>query len=195
MAQDVAVSEEAVQVSRPPGLERAGEEIAVVTVDGSPATDDVADARTASDAWESLFRAQVAVMRRLQADDIWDVVSMREYDVLFTLSRAEGRRLRLRDLNRGILLSQPSLSRLVERLDVAGLVERIVTPGDARGTTVCLTEDGAALQRALGRRHVRAIQHYVAGALSETELRALQQLTDKLLRAQDTLADHTPGSV
>src|SRR6478752_1713218 len=70
------------------------------------------DVRAAAVAWEELFRAQVAIMRRLQRDPIWDRISLREYDVLFTLSRApEG--LRLRDLGESSLLSQPSLSRMV----------------------------------------------------------------------------------
>ena len=148
-----------------------------------------ADARSASEAWESLFRAQVTVMRRLQADRIWDELSMREYDVLFTLSRAPGQRLRLRDLNRSILLSQPSLSRLVERLEQAGLVERCAAVEDARGTTVRLTSDGAALQREVGRRHVRTIHRYVAGALSSSELAVLTHLTEKLRSAQRDISE------
>ena len=148
-----------------------------------------ADARAASEAWESLFRAQVTVMRRLQADRIWDELSMREYDVLFTLSRAPGQRLRLRDLNRSILLSQPSLSRLVERLEQAGLVERCGAVEDARGTTVRLTARGAALQREVGRRHVRTIHRYVAGALSAGELATLTRLTEKLRSAQQDIPE------
>jgi len=94
-----------------------------------------AGARAAAEAWEALFRAQVTLMRRLQADDIWGDLSMREYDVLFTLSRCPDG-LRMRDLNAYVLLSQPSLSRLVDRLEAAGLVRRVVVPDDARGTTV-----------------------------------------------------------
>ncbi|MCR6491807.1 MarR family winged helix-turn-helix transcriptional regulator [Cellulomonas sp. P24] len=150
---------------------------------------DRADARTASEAWESLFRAQVAVMRRLQADHIWEDLSMREYDVLFTLSRAPGGRLRLRDLNRSILLSQPSLSRLVDRLERAGLVERRASADDARGITVQLTDAGAARQRELGRRHVRTIHRYVAGALSASDLETLTRLTETLRLAQADLPD------
>ena len=45
----------------------------------------------AANAWEALFRAQVAVLRELSADNIWRELSIKEYDVLFTLSRAEGR--------------------------------------------------------------------------------------------------------
>ena len=66
----------------------------------------VPSAREAAEAWESLFRAQVTVMRRLLADDIWGDLSMREYDVLFTLALAPGETLRLRELNENILMAQ-----------------------------------------------------------------------------------------
>ena len=148
-----------------------------------------ADARAASAAWESLFRAQVAVVRRLQADDLWDKISMREYDVLFTLSTGPDEGLRLRDLNRAILLSQPSLSRMVDRLEASGLVVRTSASDDARGTTVRLTPAGVALQRDMGRHHVQAIHRYVAGALSASELATLAHLTDKLRLAQDEIPD------
>ncbi|MFC9554748.1 MarR family winged helix-turn-helix transcriptional regulator [Rhodococcus sp. NPDC056960] len=139
----------------------------------------------AAEAWEALFRAQVAVMRRLAADDVWDELSMREYDVLFTLSRAPGRRLRLHDLNREILLSQPSLSRLVERLVVAGLVARECDPGDRRGTVVALTDRGARQQQSVGRRHAASIRRHVGPALSDDELDTLTELCAKLRGAQD----------
>ncbi|MFC0448665.1 MarR family winged helix-turn-helix transcriptional regulator [Rhodococcus jostii] len=139
----------------------------------------------ATEAWEALFRAQVAVMRHLAADDVWDELSLREYDVLFTLSRAPGRRLRLHDLNREILLSQPSLSRLVERLVVAGLVTREGDPGDRRGTVVALTDEGARRQQSVGRRHAASIRRHVGPALSDDELDTLTDLCTKLRGAQD----------
>ena len=43
-----------------------------------------ASTREAAEAWEALFRAQVALMRRFQRDDVWDPLTIREYDVLFT---------------------------------------------------------------------------------------------------------------
>src|SRR3954470_5024839 len=156
--------------------------------DGARTEREHAGARAAAEAWESLFRAQVTLMRRLQADDIWGDLSMREYDVLFTLSRCPDG-LRIRDLNAYVLLSQPSLSRLVDRLEAAGLVRRDVVPDDARGTTVTLTDAGAALQRELGRRHVRTIQRYVGAALDDDELATLRRLTDKLRAAQAGIPD------
>lgn len=146
------------------------------------------DVRAAALAWEELFRAQVAIMRRLQRDPIWDRVSLREYDVLFTLSTAPDG-LRLRDLAESGLLSQPSLSRMVERLEDAGWVRRAPAPGDGRGVLVTLTDEGAALQREVGRRHVQAIAHYVGGALDAEGLAQLARVTGALRAAQGRIAD------
>lgn len=147
------------------------------------------DARLAAEAWEELFRTQVAIMRRLQRDPIWDRISLREYDLLFTLSTAPGRRLRLRELAEYSLLSQPSLSRMVERLEAAGWVRRERAPEDGRGVLVGLTEDGAELQREVGRRHVEAIAHYVGGALDDQRLQLLRELTGALRSAQAGIGD------
>lgn len=139
-----------------------------------------ATAREASDAWEALFRAQVTVLRRLQDDDVWDEVSLREYDVLFALSGAPGATLRQRDLQEASLLSQPSLSRLVDRLVTAGLVARRPVPGDGRGVAVVLTDEGRRVQRAVGRRHVRSIERLLGPALDADELATLRTLLDRL---------------
>ncbi len=146
------------------------------------------DVRAAAVAWEELFRTQVAVMRRLQRDPIWDRVTLREYDVLFTLARAPGG-LRLRDLAESSLLSQPSLSRMVERLEEAGWVRRAPAPGDGRGVLVVLTAEGADLQREVGRRHVQAIAHYVGGALDPADLAELTRGAGALRAAQPQIPD------
>ncbi len=147
------------------------------------------DKRLAAQAWEELFRTQVAIMRRLQRDPIWDRITMREYDVLFTLAGAPEHRLRLRELAESSLLSQPSLSRMVERLAAAGWVRRDRAPEDGRGVLVTLTEEGAGLQRQVGRRHVEAIAHYVGGALDDAALRTLQDVTGRLRHAQGSIPE------
>jgi|GEM_PF-184434 len=155
---------------------------------GADGTAPAVDVRAAAVAWEELFRAQVAIMRRLQRDPIWDRLTLREYDVLFTLSRApEG--LRLRDLGESSLLSQPSLSRMVERLEEAGWVRRAPAAGDGRGVVVGLTAAGAALQKEVGRRHVQAIAHYVGGALDAEQLAALTDVAGALRAAQPAIPD------
>jgi DNA-binding MarR family transcriptional regulator len=149
-------------------------------------------ARLAVETWESLFRTQVALMRRFQADPIWDVLTMREYDVLFSLTKGPADGMRLRDLNALILLSQPSLSRMVDRLAQRGLVERTVAADDARGVLVRLTDEGAHLQRDIGRAHARTIAECVGGALEESELATLGALLERLRSAQDRIPSRRP---
>ena len=151
-----------------------------------------ASARLAAQAWEELFRAQVTLMRRFEASDDFAPLRVREYDVLFQLSLGQGGAMRMRDLTELILLSQPSLSRMVDRLAARGLVERRTVPEDARVVVVALTDEGARLQRQIGRRHVRTLRRYVGGALDEDELRTLQHLARKLRTAQRALCAPHP---
>ncbi len=136
--------------------------------------------RLASETWEALFRAQVSVMRKLQAGPAFKVLPLNEYDVLFTLSRCPTGWLRLNELNDHVLLSQSSLSRLVERLEKRGLVERRQAPSDGRGVLLRLTDEGLALQKDVGRSHVRDIADVVGPALTAAEQRELRRLTEKL---------------
>lgn len=148
-----------------------------------------ADVRASVEAWEALFRAQVALMRRFARHDVWEGMSVREYDVLYTLSCAPGRALRLRELAESSLLTQPSLSRLVDRLEADGLVRRGPVPDDRRGKAVHLTAAGLRRQRAIGRRHARSIDALVGGALDADELATLERLCTRLRLAQADLPD------
>ncbi|GGC98387.1 hypothetical protein GCM10011512_26640 [Tersicoccus solisilvae] len=149
------------------------------TPDGDPSPSGRSDLRTSVVAWESLFRAQVEVMRHLLADDAFATLTMREYDVLFNLSRCDGW-IRQHELNAHLLMSQPSLSRMLDRLDDRGLVERRRAADDARGVQIRLTPAGTAMQRQVGRVHVRTIERLFAAALSREEMEALAALTDRL---------------
>jgi len=131
-------------------------------------------------AWESLFRAQVTVLRQLGREFPSGEISFNEYDVLFNLSRQDGRRLRVRDLSRHLLLTQPSVSRMVDRLVAKGFVTKESDPVDGRGTFVCLTDDGYALYRRVAVTHARSIERHLGSALSAEELGALQALTERI---------------
>ena len=137
------------------------------------------------EAWESLFRAQVAVMRRLVAD-FPPGLSFNEYDVLFNLSRTPDGRCRLRDLTQQVLLSQPSISRLVDRLVARGYLEKAPDENDRRGTFVILTEAGSAAYKQGAIEHARSIRAHVGNAHDEDEMAQLQRLTEKLRRANQS---------
>ncbi|KNH17358.1 transcriptional regulator [Arthrobacter sp. ZBG10] len=146
--------------------------------------------RLAAETWESLFRAQVAVMRKLQQGPAFRQLALNEYDVLFTLSRCPSGWLRLNELNDNVLLSQSSLSRLVERLQKRGLVDRMPAPEDGRGVLLRLTDAGRELQKEIGREHVRDISALVTPALTPAEQKELARLTDKLRSSLGQLPPH-----
>lgn len=151
------------------------------------------DIRLANTAWESLLTAHAVLMRRFADESIWKDhgLAMREYDVLYTLAKCGGpgadkggRRAcaaRIGELQQGVLLSQPALSRMVDRLAARGLVERIEDEDDGRAVRVRLTADGLELQRAVGRAHARSVARAVGGALDPDEQHELQRLTAKLI--------------
>jgi DNA-binding MarR family transcriptional regulator len=131
-------------------------------------------------AWEALFRAQVTVVRELSREFPSGDISFNEYDVLFNLSRQGGRRLRIRDLSRHLLLTQPSVSRMVDRLVAKGLVTKESDPADGRGTFVCLTDHGYDLYRRVAISHARSIDRHVGAALTPAELGTLRALTGRI---------------
>jgi len=140
-------------------------------------------------AWESLFRAQVTIMRALAAEFPSEIISLNEYDVLFNITRAPDRRLRLKDLNRNVLITQPSVSRLVDRLAARGLVAKTHDPDDGRGTLVAITEEGFALFRRVAITHMHAIDRHVGQGLDDDELRTLTELCNRLRVSVGDTAD------
>lgn len=133
----------------------------------------------ANQAWEALLSAHAVLVKELAAQGIWRDISMREYDVLYTLAK-HAEPLRLSELNRHVLLSQPALSRMVERLVDRGLVQRCADPVDGRGVRLFLTEEGRARQREVGRRHARDVARLVQARVSADELAALHSICRKL---------------
>jgi DNA-binding MarR family transcriptional regulator len=133
----------------------------------------------ANDAWEALLAAHAALMKQFAAEGIWDELSMREYDVLYTLAKCPAP-VRISELNRHVLLSQPALSRLVDRLAGRGLVRRAADPADGRGVRLSLTAAGWQLQRRIGRAHARGVARAMTAGLDRAELRALEAACLKL---------------
>jgi DNA-binding MarR family transcriptional regulator len=137
------------------------------------------DRRLANEAWESLLQAHAVLVKELAAQGIWRDISMREYDVLYTLAKCR-EPLRPAELIRHVLLSQPALSRLVERLVARGLVRREDDPADGRGVRLSLTDAGRAAQRDLGQRHARDVTRAMHARITPDELAALTAICRRL---------------
>ncbi len=137
------------------------------------------DVRLANEAWESLMTAHAALMGVFAEEGMWKDVTMREYDVLYTLAK-HGRPMRICEVQSGVLLSQPALSRMVDRLATRGLLARETDAEDARAVRVSLTEEGVRVQREVGRAHAKSVAREVGSALAPEEIRELERLTRKL---------------
>ena len=138
------------------------------------------DRRLAIDAWESLFRAQHEVFHEISSD-FDDELGQAEYDVLLTVTRGPEMTARLRDVTANMLISQPSVSRLVDRMVSRGLLTKCADPDDRRGSLVTATDAGAAVFRRVASAHGKAIAERMS-PLDDTELAQLRDLTAKLRR-------------
>lgn len=143
------------------------------------------NAKLALESWETLLAAHRDLFRTFAGEDgLWEAVSMKEYDVLYTLSKAEGP-LRLRDLSEGVLLSQPALSRMVDRLIGQELIQRSSDPLDRRAIRLSLTEQGVQLQREIGWSHGRSIYRELSSRISTKDQQELLRICGELLDPRD----------
>ena len=129
------------------------------------------------------MKAYAVLMKRFNAEDVWGDLTMREYVVLFTLSKCDSP-LRMSELNRHVLLSQPALSRMVDRLADRGLVDRCPDPGDRRGVRLSLTPEGRRTQQEIGRPHARSVTRAL-NVLTPEELEQLAAITGKLVQNEE----------
>jgi DNA-binding MarR family transcriptional regulator len=142
------------------------------------------EARLANESWEALFRAQVVLFRMFSADDIWTETTQTEYDVLYELSKAPAG-LSMVEINRNILMTQSGVSRLVQRLEQRGLLERCADPSDARAALISLTQEGARLQRSIGHAHAQAVTSAMTRALSSEQMQQLRDLGRQIVAVID----------
>lgn len=149
------------------------------------------DRRLAIAAWESLFRAQHEVLHEISGDFCEDDLTQAEYDVLLTVTRDDDHAARLRDVTANMLISQPSVSRLVDRMVARGLISKCPDPQDGRGAIVRATDTGLAAFRRVATAHGRSIAERMS-VLTDAELAQLQALASKLRGADAPGGATTP---
>ena len=108
-------------------------------------------------------------------------LSVREFDVLITLFNAPDRRLRMTELAQRVMLSPSGLTRLVERLERAHLVERQHDTMDARSFRAVLTDQGLQRLDEARTTHNAVIRGHFTDRLSVEELRELGAIWGKVL--------------
>lgn len=110
-----------------------------------------------------------------------DCIPLHWYDVLIELFEAPDRRLRLHELARKVVLSRSGLTRLVDRLETTGLLQRQPDPTDRRGSFAAITEEGVAALRKAWPVYAQGISRHFACHLSEDEARLIVKLFNGIL--------------
>jgi DNA-binding MarR family transcriptional regulator len=135
--------------------------------------------------WECLVRAHAGTMARLEAEMVSEQdLSLRWYEVLLHLARAPEGQMRMQDLAAVSLQSKSGLTRLVDRMEAAGLVIRQACPGDRRGVFAGITEAGRRRFKRAAPLHVRGIERHFGRHLAAGDSPALTSVLERLLEAQ-----------
>jgi DNA-binding MarR family transcriptional regulator len=133
------------------------------------------------DLWVALTRAQrralATVEARLKAAEL---PPLAWYDALWELERAGECGLRPFELERALLFEQYNLSRLADRLEQAGHIERKQCPGDRRGQMLAITQQGRDLRRRMWDVYGPAIRDAMGDEVGPQEARTLASLLGKL---------------
>ena len=136
-------------------------------------------------AWRTFLRAHTTVVRALEAELVAEHdLPLASYDVLVQLSEAPERRLRMTELADRVLLSRSGLTRLADRLEREGLLQREACPSDARGTLAVLTDAGLQRLQQAWPTHVRGVRQHVTGRLSQDEIASLAAILGKLVQEE-----------
>jgi DNA-binding MarR family transcriptional regulator len=95
------------------------------------------------------------------------------FDVLSRLADAAPVGLRMQELEERALFTRGGLTRLVDRIEAAGMVRREPVPGDRRGVRVVLTDDGRQRYAAAFARHRELIEREFGRRLTAAQHRAV----------------------
>ena len=107
-------------------------------------------------------------------------ISLAEFDVLLQLSEAPDERMRMADLAQAVALTRSGVSRLVDRLEGRGLVERVSCPSDARGLNASLTDVGSALLAEAAGTHLAGVRARFVERLAADDVARLESIWEQL---------------
>lgn len=118
-------------------------------------------------------RAVITVPRVLEADLLRQQgVSLSEYNALMNLSEAPDRRLRMSDLASASALSLSGMTRVVNRLEREGWVQRVRASSDGRGWEATLTDTGLDRLRQAWPSHLASVRRHVIDHVRALDLPA-----------------------
>ena len=145
------------------------------------------------DALRSLLRARTTLTDRLETalrND--DLPPLGWYDVLCALDEAGGQGMRPRDLAFEVALTPSGVTRLLDRMTDAGLIERKACPTDRRGFGVSLTAAGRKTHARMQPVYLREVEIAFASLLTDEEARTLGEVLDRVSTSACTALGEEP---
>ncbi|HEX7300890.1 MAG TPA: MarR family transcriptional regulator [Solirubrobacteraceae bacterium] len=131
-------------------------------------------------AWRLYFESALALNDVLDAELKRDAgIPLRWYDALVHLEETPDG-LRMNELAERILYSKSSFTRVVDRMEEAGLVRRVRPENDRRSILVVLTDEGRRTMEQARRHHRHAIDQHFSRHLADTDVKALTRAFEKV---------------
>lgn len=133
-------------------------------------------------AWRGMLRVHGSLTKQLDAQlEAAHGLPLTSYEVLMYLADAPEQRMRMSDLASSVILSRSGLTRLVDRLERDGLLERQSCPSDARGAFAKLTDAGRERLTAARATHLAGVRELFLSRLTPEQLDALGEAWEQLL--------------
>jgi DNA-binding MarR family transcriptional regulator len=135
-------------------------------------------------AWRALLNAHASVIARVEeALANAGLPPLAWYDVLWAVRRAPGRQARMAELAEGLTLSRGGVTKLVDRLEAAGLLGRRRAEDDGRGLYAVLTDDGERMLRRMWRVYAGVLREIFVDPLTEADAAAIASGLDRAKEA------------
>ena len=133
-------------------------------------------------AWRALLASHAALVGRL-GEELQEEkgLPLPWYEVLLWLGQAPEGRMRMGELADSLLLTPSGVTRLVDRMEAEGLVQRQQCPSDRRGWNAVITSAGRARLRSAAPVHLRGVEQHFGRHLVPAQAAALRLLLSELL--------------
>ena len=132
-------------------------------------------------AWRGMLRTHASLTRALDAELLAEHdLPLTSYEVLLFLADSPEGRMRMSELADSVLLSRSGLTRLVDRLSRAGMLERVRCDEDARGWFAVITDRGRAVFDEARETHLSGVRRMFLSRLSDDERETLGRIFARL---------------
>jgi DNA-binding MarR family transcriptional regulator len=133
------------------------------------------------DAWRGLLNTHARLIAQIEtALAEAGLPQLAWYDVLWALQRAPGKALRMGELADAVTISRSGLTRLVDRIEADGLLERRPSAADRRAIEVTITPEGSKLLRRMWPVYEKVLRDQFESKLTSQEARALGKALAKV---------------